>query len=38
LTEVNERGVTIAVNGPRSERKVVLDFDAIAEARRVVTF
>ena len=38
LTEVNEQGVTIVVNGPRSERKVVLDFDAIAEARRAVTF
>ena len=38
LTDVNEQGVTIVVNGPRSERKVVLDFDAIAEARRAVTF
>ena len=38
LTEVNEQGVTIVVTGPRSERKVVLDFDAIAEARCAVTF
>ena len=38
LTEVNEQGITIMVNGPRSERKVTLGFDAIAEARRAVTF
>ena len=38
LTEVNAQGVTIVVNGPRSERKVVLDFDAISETRCAVTF
>jgi hypothetical protein len=26
------------VNDPRSERTVILEFDSIAEARRVVTF
>jgi hypothetical protein len=38
LMEVNERGVTIVVNDPRPERTVTLEFDSIAEARRVVTF
>jgi ribosome maturation factor RimP len=38
LGEVSELGVTITVNDPRSERTVVLGFDLIAEARRVVTF
>jgi ribosome maturation factor RimP len=38
LTEVNEQGVTVVVNDPRSERTVILEFDSIAEARRVVTF
>ena len=38
LTEVNEQGVTIALTDPRSERKASLDFGAIAEARRAVTF
>ena len=38
LTEVNEQGVKVVVNDPRSERTVVLAFDSIAEARRVVTF
>ena len=38
LKEVNERGVTVAVNGPRSERTLILEFDSIAETRRIVTF
>ena len=38
LKEVNEQGVTIEVNDRRVERGVVLEFDSIAEARRVVTF
>lgn len=38
LTEVNERGVTVVVNDQRSERTINLEFDSIAEARRVVTF
>jgi ribosome maturation factor RimP len=38
LKEVNEQGVTVAVNGPRSERTLILEFDSIAEIRRVVTF
>jgi len=38
LTEVNEEGVKVAVNEPRSERTVALAFESIAEARRVVTF
>jgi hypothetical protein len=38
LTEVNEQGVTIVVNDPRSERKASLEFSSIAEARRAVTF
>jgi ribosome maturation factor RimP len=38
LTEVNEQGVTIAVNDPRSKLTLSLEFDSIAEARRVVTF
>jgi ribosome maturation factor RimP len=38
LMEVNEQGIAILVNDPRSERKVVLAFDAIAEARCTVTF
>jgi ribosome maturation factor RimP len=38
LMEVNEQGVTVVVNDPRSEREVILEFDSIAEARRVVTF
>ena len=38
LTDVSEQGVTIEVNDRRVERDVVLEFDSIAEARRVVTF
>jgi ribosome maturation factor RimP len=38
LTEVNEQGVTVVVNEPRSQRTVALAFDLIAETRRVVTF
>jgi ribosome maturation factor RimP len=38
LTEVNEGGVTIVVNGQRAERTLILEFDSIAEARLVVTF
>ncbi|NWF73150.1 MAG: ribosome maturation factor RimP [Nitrospirae bacterium] len=38
LTDVNEQGVTVVVHDRRSERKVILEFDAIAEARRAVTF
>ena len=38
LTDVNEQGVTVAVNDPRSERVTILEFGSIAEARRVVTF
>ena len=38
LTEVTEQGVTVMVNDPRSERTLLLGFDSIAEARRVVTF
>ena len=38
LTEVNEQGVTIVVHDRRSERKVILEFDSIAEARHAVTF
>jgi hypothetical protein len=38
LTEVNEQGVTITVNGSPSERKASLEFGSIAEARRAVTF
>ncbi|MEY4704480.1 MAG: Ribosome maturation factor RimP [Nitrospirota bacterium] len=38
LTEVREQGVTLVVSEPRPERTVILDFDSIAEARRVVTF
>ena len=38
LMEVTEQGVTIVVGDSRSERTVVLGFDSIAEARRVVTF
>ena len=38
LTVVNEQGITIEVNDQRSERTLILQFDAIAEARRVVTF
>lgn len=38
LTEVNEQGVTITVNDSHVERKAVLEFGSIAEARRVVTF
>ena len=38
LKEVNEQGVTVVVNGPRSERMLILEFDSIAEARRAVTF
>jgi len=38
LTEVNEQGVTVVVSDPRPERTVILEFDSIAEARRVVTF
>ncbi|MGH7180670.1 MAG: ribosome maturation factor RimP [Nitrospiraceae bacterium] len=38
LTEVNEQGVTVVVHDRRSERKVILKFDSISEARRAVTF
>ncbi len=38
LTAVNEQGVTVVVSDPRPERTVLLGFDSIAEARRVVTF
>lgn len=38
LTEVNEQGVTITVNDPRSERKASLAFGSIVEVRRAVTF
>lgn len=38
LTEVTEQGVTVVVNDPRSERTLLLGFDSIAEARRIVTF
>ncbi len=38
LTEVDEQGVTVVVSDPRPERTVVLGFDLIAEARRIVTF
>ena len=38
LTEVNEQGVTVVVNDPRSERTLIFEFDSIAETRRVVTF
>lgn len=38
LTEVHEQGVTVVVSDPRPERTVILEFDSIAEARRVVTF
>ena len=38
LTDVSEQGVTIGVSDRRVERDVVLEFDSIAEARRVVTF
>jgi ribosome maturation factor RimP len=38
LKEVNEQGITVVVNDPRSERTLILEFDSIAEARRVVRF
>jgi hypothetical protein len=38
LTDVNEQGVTIEVKDRHVERDAVLEFDSIAEARRVVTF
>jgi ribosome maturation factor RimP len=38
LTEVSEQGITVVVNDARPERTVILGFDSIAEARRVVTF
>ena len=38
LTGVNEQGVTITVDDPRSERKASLEFSSIAETRRAVTF
>jgi len=38
LRQVNEQGVTVVVHDRRSERKVILDFDSITEARRAVTF
>ena len=38
LAEVNEQGVVVVVSDPRPERTVILEFDSIAEARRVVTF
>ena len=38
LMEVTEQHVTIVMHELRSERKVVLEFNSIAEARRAVTF
>ena len=38
LTEVDEQRVTVVVSDPRPERTVILGFDLIAEARRIVTF
>jgi ribosome maturation factor RimP len=38
LKDVNEEGITIAMNDPRPERTLILEFDSIAEAKRVVTF
>ena len=38
LTEVNEQGVTVVVHDRRVERKVILEFDSITEARRAITF
>jgi ribosome maturation factor RimP len=38
LTEVDEQGVTVVVSDPHPKRTVVLGFDLIAEARRIVTF
>jgi ribosome maturation factor RimP len=38
LTEVNEQGVAVVVHDRRSERKVILEFDSITEARCAVTF
>jgi ribosome maturation factor RimP len=38
LTEVREQEVTIVVDDRHSDQKVILEFDSIAEARRVVTF
>ncbi|HKP00351.1 MAG TPA: ribosome maturation factor RimP [Nitrospiraceae bacterium] len=38
LMEVNEQGVTVVVHDRRSERKVMLEFGSITEARRAVTF
>jgi ribosome maturation factor RimP len=36
LKEVNEQGITVVVNDQRSERILILGFDSIAEAKRVV--
>ena len=38
LTEVNEQGIIVAISDLRSEPKITLEFDSIAEARRAVTF
>ena len=38
LAEVNEQGIIVVVSDSRPERTVILEFDSIAEARRVVTF
>jgi len=38
LREVNEQGVTVVVHDRRSERKVMLEFGSITDARRAVTF
>ena len=38
LMEVNEQSVTVVVHDRRSERKVILEFDSIADTRRAVTF
>ncbi|NOT23633.1 MAG: ribosome maturation factor RimP [Nitrospiraceae bacterium] len=38
LAEVNEQGIAVVVSDPRPERKIVLEFDSVAEVRRVVTF
>jgi ribosome maturation factor RimP len=38
LMDVNEQGVTVVVHDRRSERKVMLEFGSITDARRAVTF
>ena len=38
LAEVNEQGIIVVVSDSRPERTVIIEFDSIAEARRVVTF